>query len=285
MGSFVRVHLPQILARCRADPEEFANLQDKTYCLANFRQSYRFLMPKQSEMKPAKYWSPKLSAPFSDAGFWVTSEWVASLHTAHFVTYLVNNGIEPIGIDEDFASWAQDTVDEFGTTGSAPGGPRYRATPLGVAQNAFARYLLGSIDYEAFTRAEWDLIKEVEFEGACVYCGTVGSTTMDHVIPINRIHLGEHRLGNLVPACAKCNGKKSNTTFTDFLNAKYRDEPSQARIRIQGLEAHAAKFGYQSIEDHEGVGPLIEEARAKLKDLADSYVDRINRQLNESRPR
>lgn len=55
MGSFVRVHLPQILARCRADPEEFANLQDKTYCLANFRQSYRFLMSKGSAARSGDF--------------------------------------------------------------------------------------------------------------------------------------------------------------------------------------------------------------------------------------
>lgn len=34
LEELVRRHSPQILARCQAGPEEFANLQDKTFCLA-----------------------------------------------------------------------------------------------------------------------------------------------------------------------------------------------------------------------------------------------------------
>lgn len=49
IGELVRMHLPQIVARCQANPEEFANLQDKTYYLATFRQSYPVLAPKPSE--------------------------------------------------------------------------------------------------------------------------------------------------------------------------------------------------------------------------------------------
>lgn len=44
------------------------------------------------------------------------------------------------------------------------------------------------------------------YDSPCVYCGTGGKMTLDHVIPI---HLGgSHSIGNLVPACGSCNFSK-----------------------------------------------------------------------------
>ncbi|WP_168929457.1 HNH endonuclease signature motif containing protein [Nocardioides sp. GY 10113] len=283
IGAFVRQHLPQILAYCQANPEEFANLQDREYCLTNFRQSYAVLRARTGESKPSKCWAAKSSGPFSDAGYWVTSEWVSNLHTAHFIVYLISKGIEPIGVSEDFIAWAQETVDEFGTTSAAPGGARYRSTALGVAQNALVRYLLSNLPYETFAQDDWEAVKARDFGGTCAYCGETKKTTIDHAVPINRIHLGEHRLGNLVPACGSCNGRKSNTTYTEFLETFYAADPEQARMRIGDLDTHAAKHDYQPIEDHEGVRPIIEEARAKLAEVASLYLDRINEQLAQQR--
>lgn len=279
IGAFVRMHLPQILAYCQKNPQEFRNLQGKTYCLATFRQSYPVLAPRVSETTPLRYWAAKSSTPFFEAGYWVTREWRTSLHTAHFVMYLVRLGIEPIGVDEDFLSWAADYVDDFGTTGSAPGGPRYRATPIGTVQNDLVRHLLGSLGYEAFTEADWVQVKSADFVGACAYCGVVGPTQMDHAVPISREHQGEHRRGNLIPACARCNGKKSQQHYVAFLRRWHRLDPAQAAARIAAAEGHASKHGYQPIEDLEGVRPLLEEARAAVRALADDYRNRINMRL------
>lgn len=283
IGAFVRQHLPQILSYCQSNPDEFARLQDQGYCLTNFRQSYPVLRPRTSGLKPPKYWSIASSGPFSDAGYWVTSEWVAGLHTAHFVTYLTTKGIAPIGLSEDFIAWAHEAVDEFGTTSAAPGGPRYRSPALGGAQNALVRYLLSNLPYEAFNQGDWEAVKALDFEGACAYCGETKKTTIDHAVPINRIHLGEHRLGNLVPACSSCNSKKSNTTYTEFLEAFHAGDPGLAQKRIRDLDAHAAKHGYRPIEDHEGIRPIVEEARAALAEVASLYLDKINDQLAQQR--
>lgn len=48
---------------------------------------------------------------------------------------------------------------------------------------------------------------------ACVYCGG-GSGTADHVVP--RAKGGANRLGNLVPACRTCNGKKRDDDLAEF---------------------------------------------------------------------
>lgn len=283
IGVFVRKHLPQILAYCQENPEEFNNLQDKSYCLANFRQSYPVLLIKKSASRPSKYWSATGSGTFADDGYWVTSEWVSELHTAHFIVYLLDKGIEPIDIGEECIAWAQETVDEFGTTSAASGGPRYRSTAVGVAQNALVRHLLGNIGFEEFNQSDWGAVKHHDFGDTCAYCGATKKTTMDHAIPINRIHLGEHRLGNLAPACGSCNGKKSNTTYTEFLEKFYLDDPEQARLRIGDIETHAATHNYVPIDAHEKVRPIIEEARAKVKEIADEYLARITDQLTRAR--
>lgn len=67
------------------------------------------------------------------------------------------------------------------------------------------------------------LDKEMErlYASPCFYCGSNESIQADHVIPIKRG--GVHSIGNLVPACASCNGSKSDrllihwkATKTDF---------------------------------------------------------------------
>ncbi len=283
IGEFVRKHLQSIFDYCVAHPEEFQNLQDNAYCLATFRQSYPVLTPRLDFKKPMQSWQAAWTPSFVEAGYWVTSQWVEKLHTAHFVVYLLEKGIEPIGLSEDFIAWAQEVVDDFGSTGSAAGGPRYRSSAIGIAQNAAVRYVLSNIGWEAFGQSEWEAVKKVDFEGACAYCGGRSTVTIDHAVPINKDHLGEHRLGNLAPACGSCNGKKGNKHYRDFLLSKYRDDPAQARERIARVEAHAAKYGYLPIDDVDGLAPLMAEMRAKIKEIADECLARVNDQSKARR--
>lgn len=280
IGEFVRRHLPQILRYCQQHPEELVNLQDRAYSLATFRQSRPVVVAAEPDQKLDRYWSAKSSEPFSGAGFRVTSEWVSNLHTAHFVAYLREKGITPLGVSADFIAWAEDTVAEFGSPGSAPGGARYRSYALGVAQNALVRYLLSNIGHERFSEADWRSVTDEDFNGSCAYCGQPGFVTLDHAVAINRIHLGEHRLGNLVPACSRCNTEKSNRDYPEFLSTKFEDDPAHASTRIDLIDAHASKFGYEPIGSNDDVTALIEEARGKIKEVADSYLALINAKVS-----
>jgi 5-methylcytosine-specific restriction endonuclease McrA len=55
------------------------------------------------------------------------------------------------------------------------------------------------------------------YNSPCFYCGSLNKITIDHVIPISRG--GTHGIGNLVAACAFCNGSK----HTKFLIEWKRD--------------------------------------------------------------
>ncbi len=52
------------------------------------------------------------------------------------------------------------------------------------------------------------------YNSTCLYCGSNQSITLDHIIPIARG--GTHSIGNLAPACKKCNSSKSDKTIQEW---------------------------------------------------------------------
>lgn len=53
------------------------------------------------------------------------------------------------------------------------------------------------------------------YKSPCFYCKETGKKMhLDHVIPISRG--GNHSIGNLVPACWKCNQSKNNKTIMEW---------------------------------------------------------------------
>ena len=49
----------------------------------------------------------------------------------------------------------------------------------------------------------------VEFDCSCAYCASTGDLHVEHVVPISKG--GEHHLGNIVPACQRCNFSKGKS--------------------------------------------------------------------------
>ena len=63
------------------------------------------------------------------------------------------------------------------------------------------------------------------YDSPCFYCGSFQRIQADHVIPISRG--GKHSIGNLVPACAKCNMSKHNKTIMEW--RKWKNEAKRFR--------------------------------------------------------
>ena len=58
------------------------------------------------------------------------------------------------------------------------------------------------------------------FDHQCCYYGrliTVDSLSQDHLIPMNKEHLGLHAWGNVVPCCKDCNNSKQHSSWSEFL--------------------------------------------------------------------
>jgi len=51
-------------------------------------------------------------------------------------------------------------------------------------------------------------------ESPCLACGAIGSTTVEHLIPISRG--GSHTIGNLAPLCGPCNSSKGSKTWMEW---------------------------------------------------------------------
>lgn len=55
------------------------------------------------------------------------------------------------------------------------------------------------------------------YQQPCLYCGAPAEH-IDHIIPLSRS--GEHRIGNLAPACKRCNLSKGNKFVTEWKRGK-----------------------------------------------------------------
>jgi 5-methylcytosine-specific restriction endonuclease McrA len=52
------------------------------------------------------------------------------------------------------------------------------------------------------------------YTSPCIYCGATENITADHVVPVSRG--GSHGIGNLVPACGRCNSSKKDKFLTEW---------------------------------------------------------------------
>lgn len=70
----------------------------------------------------------------------------------------------------------------------------------------------------------------VDFNHTCAYCGAGGDLQIEHVIPISKG--GEHHLGNIVPACQRCNFSKGKAdALTWYQSQSFFDETRWQRIQ------------------------------------------------------
>lgn len=70
----------------------------------------------------------------------------------------------------------------------------------------------GSIPFEELM---YDLAYAIKGRTSCYYCGRqVKNMTIDHMFP--RDYGGVSITNNLLPACSKCNGEKSNLNFHEY---------------------------------------------------------------------
>lgn len=151
---------------------------------------------------------------------------------------------------------------------------RYRETAASKAQNMFLRHILSNLGSESFSKQEWESAKAY-FGEKCAYCGESKQLEMDHAVPTNAEHMGEHRLGNLVPSCRECNSAKHNQDFRDFL--------ANNDVARQAIEEYMRMHGYTPIKDREDAAKmreLMEIAYREIKPLAERYIRILNSMLD-----
>ncbi|MDO5706264.1 MAG: HNH endonuclease signature motif containing protein [Paracoccus sp. (in: a-proteobacteria)] len=266
IGQFVQRNITTIFDYCETrDPAELGRLQDARYSKEIFDINYPFCRRTDviGTIDHIRYW--RQSYIVNGIPVRVTSQWFnppTSKSLPLFQRYLTNLGIEAHQLVADTASVK---TPEATPIRAARG--RYRGNAIGNAQNLLVRNILSRLGDEQFSETQWQAIKDA-FGQTCAYCGIKGELLMDHIIPINRTALGEHRLGNLAPSCRDCNSRKAEKDYRDFLT----DAPE----RLAAIEAHMEKHAYRQIGKDEQIRAIIDLAHQDVRHLADRYVAIIN---------
>jgi 5-methylcytosine-specific restriction endonuclease McrA len=68
-----------------------------------------------------------------------------------------------------------------------------------------------------------------EFGNCCAYCGDGGDMQIEHIQPISKG--GAHDIGNIVPACFRCNTSKRNHEMEEW----YRSQPFFSELRLHRI--------------------------------------------------
>ena len=76
----------------------------------------------------------------------------------------------------------------------------------------------------SFTGAEWRALLE-SFGHRCSYCGSGGPLHADHRVPLSRG--GTNYIGNILPACARCNLRKHALIEEEFRARLEQERRSQ----------------------------------------------------------
>lgn len=279
-GAFVQSHLPQILNYIAAveGGDEFLRLQMLEYSKEQFRIGYPFFKTVErikSDGDTTRFWKPEYVIQGQRVR--VCSQW-RNGHRPFFLEYLVERQLLVDDVSPELREQWLALAEQAGTISKSPGGARYKTYPIGVAQNALVRYLLSNLGQESFTEQDWKAVK-ASFGDVCAYCGRPGILQMDHAIPLSRLQLGEHRLGNLVPACPVCNGEKSHLRFRPYLDAKHEHDSREAEMRIAAIEAHMARHRYRPLGDRQEIRDLVEQARQEIAGIAARYLGLMNQAI------
>ncbi|ODW58663.1 HNH endonuclease [Vibrio parahaemolyticus] len=268
IGKLVQSLLPRVLEYCEQQShKEFERLCDADYSKRTFNINFPFLVPISnlpSDLSK-RYWTKVYLVRGQTVR--ACSQWFEK-DAVYFAKYL-----QWIGIDYDQPQLESELLESRTIPSRRPlsANPRvnnrYRGNAIGNAQNLLVRNILSNLGTEQFSEEDWFATKAY-FNHRCAYCGHVKELVIEHAIPINKVYLGEHRLGNLVPSCKECNSAKASKDFREFLEGS--DD------KIAAIEAYMDEKNYVPLENNEQVSMILEMAYREVGTVAERYISIIN---------
>lgn len=277
IGKLVKRHIAEVVSYCETiDHGELDRLLDPAYSKRTFGINFPFCAELEG-MAPelhGRYWTQVYLVRGKQVR--VTSMWFEPSMPL-LIEYLVSRGIATEADLEQLHEALDVVSTSTGADGKKPAytrtrpdraNARYKSYAIGNAQNGFVRNVLGNLGYESFNQKDWEATKE-HFSHRCAYCGLdADELVIEHAIPINKVSLGEHRLGNLVPSCRACNSAKGDKDFRVFLEGN-----GEAIARI---EEYMDSRNYVPLEENEQVTRVLDMAHKEVAALADRYVTILN---------
>lgn len=165
-------------------------------------------------------------------------------------------------------------------------------TTTGFAFSYIERALQESLANRKFGQDDMrKIIDFFEFEPPqCVYCGSTEINRWDHLVAVKND--GETVLGNMVPACSKCDDSKRHIAFEVWMQSDFPNSPKSRGIeniqeRIERINAYTQHFAYKvrpletrlTTDELTKLGQVrisILQTRKECEDLIADYSKRIN---------
>ena len=164
-----------------------------------------------------------------------------------------------------------------------------RTTPS-FAFSAIERALRQCLATRRFGRDE--IHQVLDFFGKdrpeCVFCGSRDVKRWDHLVAVKEG--GETVLGNMVPACARCDDSKRNLPFEEWMKSGVGGSPTSRGIsdvdqRIEQIKGYIQHFGYvprtleQRLDEREqgrlrNIRSRLQEVRQDTEKLIQDYRER-----------
>jgi hypothetical protein len=269
-GKNVYNNLGAIIKYCNDNPNELEKLLNADYSNRMFGIAFPFFIDvndidEENPRTQSRRFLKRKEFFVGNRTVRVTSQWTYA-HIQRFKEYLENKNIQPI-------------VPISGNIGRNNGGSknkrrnntgRYKGRAIGYAQNQLVRNILSNLGDESFSEDDWE--KTIEYFGnRCAYCGTDNTLEMEHLIPINKEKMGEHKIGNLVPVCKKCNSDKGGKDYKEFLNGN--------TDAIKRIEEYMKSRNYTPLGGNEQIRKVLEMAYAEVGPIAERYIMLINEVL------
>ena len=119
----------------------------------------------------------------------------------------------------------------------------------------------------------------------CVYCGSREVERWDHLVPIREG--GETVIGNMVPACARCDDSKRNAVFEEWMVSDCKHSPKSRGVedieyRVERIKEYMRHFGYAprrlderlDVDEKERLDVIrakLQEVRREIESFIEDY--------------
>ena len=121
-------------------------------------------------------------------------------------------------------------------------------------------------------------IKEF-FGSRCCYCGVEFSSAapanQDRLIPINKLDLGLHAWGNIVPACQACNNARQRKDWRDYILERAGTNTSERHARVR---AYLKEYDY---DPKLGLKDVAEELYVEVGEIAVTLIRTKMKRLSD----
>jgi 5-methylcytosine-specific restriction endonuclease McrA len=257
-GDYIYTNLGQIIDFCNKNPNELEKLLDLDTSKQLFGLNYAFFIEANNiddtdgKRSSARYISKIYVV--NNKNVRVTNDWYKR-NIPYFNNYLTKRNIVPGGNGTILLKK------------STRKNSRYRGNAIGNSQNLLIRNILSNLGEESFSEDDWIKTKNY-FDNKCAYCGSTGKLVIEHAIPINKEKLGEHRIGNIVPACKKCNANKGDKDYREYLENNINV--------IKKIDEYMESRHYIPLEDNEKLKNILNIAYEEVSSIAEKYINIIN---------